>query len=70
MDTLYFSNGHFLSNTHQCRIECRDQQGDKTVVLFSVDAAFNYMNAQFFGECTSVCMQTGSLQVIRLQRQP
>ena len=53
MGALYFFNGHFLSNAHPCHIECRDLQGDGTVALFSVDAAFNYMKAQFFGDWDS-----------------
>jgi predicted NAD-dependent protein-ADP-ribosyltransferase YbiA (DUF1768 family) len=53
VDTLYFLNGHFLSNAHPCHIECIDLQGGGTVALFSVRAAFNYMKAQFFGNWVS-----------------
>ena len=52
VDALYFFDGHFLSNAHRRHIDCRDLHGDDTVTctLFSVDAAFNYTKAQFFGD--------------------
>ena len=53
MDTLYFLNGHFVSNAHPFHIECIDLQWDGTVALFSVHAAFNYMEVQFFGNWVS-----------------
>ena len=47
---LRFFNGHFLFNVHPCHIDCRDLQRDGIVALFSVDAAFNHMKAQFCGD--------------------
>ena len=53
MGALYFFNAHFLSNAHPCQIDCTDLQGNETVTLLSVDAAFNYMKAQLFGDSAS-----------------
>ena len=58
MDAVYFFNHHFLSNAHPCQIDCIYRPGRGwhcygTVNLFSVDAAFNYIKAQFFGDWDS-----------------
>ena len=53
MGAVYFFNRHFLSNAHPCQIDCTYLEGGGTVALFSVDAAFNYMKAQFFSNWTS-----------------
>ena len=50
---VYFFNCNFLSNAHPCQIDCTYLKGGGAVTLFSVDAAFNYMKAQFFGDWDS-----------------
>ena len=70
MGAVYFINRHFLSNAHPCETDCRDVEGGATVTLFSVDAAFNYMKAQFFGDWDSARCILATAAQRRLARSP